>query len=116
MKKMIYILPLLLLLGCTKDNIMGPEPYTELPMDIFEVQNTVVKDGDIANINLDSNGTYKISIVDEFTNTTFTNEKFIGNQGSNRIRIYTKALPKGSYKLYIKTDNDGVIKQTTIKL
>jgi hypothetical protein len=63
-------------------------------MDIFEVQNTVVSDGDEIFINFESNGEYVLSLVDEFTNITYTNEKIEGKQGSNSLRIYTRALPK----------------------
>lgn len=115
-KKIIYVFSLLLLLACSENSVATEESYNELPTDIFEVENTIVKDGDIANINLDSDGTYKISLIDEFKNITFTNEKFVGNRGSNRIRIYTKTLPKGSYKVHLKKDNNTVIKKTTIKI
>jgi len=115
MKKLIYILPLLILLGCTKD-ILEPEIYNQTPIDIFEVQSSVVKDGDSFNINLDLDGEYKLSLVDEFTKITHTNEVFDGKVGTNKLYIYTKALPKGSYNLIIKDKNENIIKQTTIKL
>ena len=115
MKKLIYILPLLLLLGCTTD-LMEVEPYGEIHMDIFEVQNTVVSDGDEFFINFESNGEYVLSLVDEFTNITYTNEKIEGKVGSNSLRIYTRALPKGSYNFLVKDNRDNIIKQTTIKL
>ena len=116
MKKLIYILPLLLVLGCTKDNIMGIDEIEPIAIDIFEVQQTIVKDGQQFNVNLNKEGEYKLSLIDEFTNITHTNEVFVGKVGENTLSIYTKALPQGSYKLIIK-DNDGnSIKQTTIKL
>ena len=116
MKKLIYILPLILLLGCTKDSIMGIDEPQPIAIDIFEVQQTIVKDGQKFNINLDSDGEYKLSLVDEFTNITHTNEVFIGKVGENTLSIYTRALPQGSYKLIIKDVNGKPIKQTTIKL
>lgn len=115
MKKLIYTLPLILLFGCTSD-LLEIEPYSYQPTDIFEVQNLVVNDGDSFNINLDLEGQYKLSLIDEFTNITHTNEIFDGKIGSNQLNIYTKALPKGSYKLIIKDGDDKTIKQTTIKL
>ena len=115
MKKIIYILPLLLLLGCTPD-LMEVEPYGEIHMDIFEVQNTVVNDGDEIIINFDSNGEYRLSLIDEFTNIVYTNEKLNAKQGSNVLNIYTKALPKGSYNFLIKDNQNNIVKQTKIKL
>jgi hypothetical protein len=115
MKKILYILPLLLLWGCTPD-LLEVEPYSEIHMDIFEVQNTVVSDGDEFFINFESNGEYVLSLVDEFTNITYTNEKIEGKAGSNSLRIYTRALPKGSYNFLVKDNQDNIIKQTTIKL
>lgn len=116
MKKLIYILPLLLLMGCTKDSIVGIEQPLPSAIDIFEVQSTIVKDGQKFNINLTKGGEFKLSLVDEFTNITHTNEMFVGKIGENTLSIYTKALPQGSYKLIIKDNNDTRIKQTTIKL
>jgi len=115
MKKILYILPLLLLWGCTPD-LLEVEPIGEIHIDIFEVQNTVVSDGDEFFINFESNGEYVLSLVDEFTNITYTNEKIEGKAGSNSLRIYTRALPKGSYNFLVKDNRDNIIKQTTIKL
>ena len=115
MKKLIYILPLLFILGCTEDPFGGI--YADEPkVDIFEVSNTVVRDGDEININLPEEGEYKLSLIDEFTNITYTNEIFDGKVGDNKLNIYTKALPKGSYNLLVKDTKNNIIKQTTIKL
>ena len=115
MKKLIYILPLLFVFGCTQDPF--EEIYTYEPnVDIFEVSNTVVRDGDEININLSEAGEYKLSLIDEFTNITYTNEIFDGKVGDNKLNIYTKALPKGSYNLLVKDTKNNIIKQTTIKL
>jgi len=118
MKKIFYILPLLLVFGCTPD-LMEVEPYgddTELHMDIFEVQNTIVSDGDEFIINFNSNGEYTLSLIDDFTNITYTNEKVNGKVGVNTLQIYTRALPKGSYKFLVKDNQNKIIKQTIIKL
>ena len=115
MKKLIYILPLLLVWSCTPD-LLEVEPIGEIHIDIFEVQNTVVEDGDEFFVNFESEGEYILSLVDEFTNITHTNEKVNGKAGSNSLRIYTKALPKGSYNFLVKNNRDEIIKQTTIKL
>ena len=115
MKKLIYILPLLFMLACTQDTF--EEIYAEEPkVDIFEVSNTVVRDGDEININLPEEGEYKLSLIDEFTNITYTNEIFDGKVGDNKLNIYTKALPKGSYNLLVKDTKNNIIKQTKIKL
>lgn len=114
MKKLIYILPLILW-GCTHE-VIEDVPQTEMEMDIFEVQNTIVDDGETFKVNFDSNGEYKLSLVDEFTNITYTNEKLNAKVGSNILTIYTKALPKGSYKFIIKDNQNNIVKQTKIKL
>lgn len=115
MKKIFYIIVLLVSFSCTDDTFEILEPINNT-VDIFEVQSTVVNDGDEININLVSEGEFKISLVDEFTNITHTNEIFYGRVGDNKLNIYTKALPKGSYKLLVKDVKDNIIKQTTIKL
>ena len=115
MRKLIYLLPLILFLGCTKD-VIEPIVYVQPKVDIFEVQNTVVNDADEIVINFDSDGTYRLSLIDEFTNITYTNEKYNATEGSNSLNIYTKALPKGSYNFLIKDNQNNIIKQTKIKL
>lgn len=116
MKRLIYVLPLILLLGCTKESIIDIERPLLSAIDIFEVPSTIVKDGQNFNINLDKGGKYKLSLIDEFTNITHTNEMFVGKIGENTLSIYTKALPKGSYNLIISDNNNNSIKQTKIKL
>ena len=115
MKKVFYVLLIFVAFSCTDDSFEILEPINN-SVDIFEVQSTVVNDGDEININLSSEGEFKISLIDEFTNITYTNEIFNGKVGDNKLNIYTKALPKGSYKLLIKDVKDNIIKQTTIKL
>lgn len=115
MKKLIYILSLLLTFGCTNDLLEIEEPIPAA-IDIFEVQSTIVRDGQKFNVNLTKEGEYKLSLVDEFTDITYTNELFVGKIGENTLSIYTMALPKGSYKLIIKDIDGKSIKQTTIKL
>lgn len=114
MKKLIYLLPLILL-GCNSD-LDDIDTYINIDMDIFEFESTVVGDGDELIINFDNSGRYTLSIIDEFTNVTYTNEKLNVNQGSVNLNIYTKSLPKGSYKFIIKDNQDNIIKQTKIKL
>ena len=115
MKKLIYILPLLFVLACTQDPF--DEIYVEESnVDIFEVGSTVVNDGDEINVKLSEEGEYKLSLIDEFTNITYTNEIFDGKVGDNKLNIYTKALPKGSYNLLVKDTKNNIIKQTKIKL
>lgn len=114
MKKLIYIIPLLLW-GCSPD-LMEVEPIGEIHMDIFEVQNTIVNDGDEFFVNFDTAGEYTLSLVDEFTNITYTNENVSGKVGSNSLRIYTRALPKGSYDFLVKNSQGEIIKKTTIKI
>lgn len=115
MKQIIYLLALILFIGCTKDLVVK-EPYVNSKVDIFEVPNTVVNDADEIIVNFDSEGTYRLSLIDEFTNITYTNEKYNAEGGSNLLNIYTKALPKGSYKFLIKDNQNNIIKQTIIKL
>ena len=59
MKKLFYILLLLVVFSCTDDTFEILEPVTN-SVDIFEVQSTVVNDGDEININLVYEGEFKI--------------------------------------------------------
>ena len=115
MKKLIYIIPLLMLLGCTSDYIEEPIRYNQ-DIDIFEVQSTTIKDGDTFKIKFDNVATYKLSLTDEFTNVTYTNEKFNSVVGENILTIFTKAIPKGSFIFMVKDSDDNIIKKTKVKI
>jgi len=117
MKKLIYTLPFIFLLGCSTDFVedINP-PSSDFIVDIFQIESTSVKDGDKVTINFESASTYTLSLTDEFTNVTYTNEKFNSVVGANTLTIFTKAIPKGSFRFTIKDDKGKVIKQTKIKI
>lgn len=117
MKNKLFILLILVLtLGsCYKDTF---EIY-DYPIgntNIFDIEGSVIQNGDEFEINVNQSGTYKISLTDEFTNQTITNENFDVKVGSNKLNIHTKILPKGSYILEIKNEQNKTINQTTIRL
>ena len=112
MKKLIYTLPFIILLGCTPDFEDIKPPSSDYIVDIFQIESTTVRDGDKVVINFESASTYTLSLTEEFTNVTYTNEKFNSVIGANTLTIFTKAIPKGSFKFTIKDSKGDVIKQT----
>ena len=116
MKKLIYTLPFIILLGCTPDFEDIKPPSSDYIVDIFQIESTTVRDGDKVVINFEAASTYTLSLTEEFTNVTYTNEKFNSVIGANTLTIFTKAIPKGSFKFTIKDSKGDVIKQTKIKI
>jgi hypothetical protein len=117
MKKLIYTLPFIFLLGCNSDYIEDIKPpSSDYIVDIFQIESTTVRDGDKVKIKFDNVATYKLSLTDEFTNITYTNEKFNSVVGENILTIFTKAIPKGSFIFMVKDSDGNIIKKTKIKI
>ena len=87
MKKLIYTLPFIILLGCTPDFEDIKPPSSDYIVDIFQIESTTVRDGDKVVINFESASTYTLSLTEEFTNVTYTNEKFNSVIGANTLTI-----------------------------
>lgn len=116
MKKLKYLVALLVLVSCQKDIIDIYEIPVSQDVDVFAQKGTLVTNGDIIDINVNQDGSYLLSLVDEFSGVTFTNEKFRASVGSNKLNIHTKVLPKGSYRLLVKDSKNNIINETTLKL
>ena len=115
MKKFRFLILLLVLFSCQKDDIYFVDSIVE-DKDIFAVESSVIRNGHELDLSVNQSGDFLLSITDEFTGQTFTNEKFRAEMGSNKINIYTRVLPKGSYKLEVKDSRNNIINQTTIRL
>lgn len=116
MKKIIIVL-LIGLMSCSDGVVNTKNNDLRTPgLDIFNTSGVLLKDGQLININIPAKGKYKISLVDEFSNLTFTNEVIDQESGSSTFHIYTYALPKGSYSLNLISNKGDLIKSTHIKI
>jgi hypothetical protein len=88
MKKVIFIL-LLSLVACRKTQVIPtPQPVPN----IFSVKESSVENGQEIQFEFTQNGVYTLTIGDSVTNQVLTRERFNGQIGINKKKIYTKGL------------------------
>jgi hypothetical protein len=110
MKKIILI-PIFLLLGCTKIDVPTPVAPVEK---IFDVGESKVVNGQSIFFDLPSAGTYMLSLIDATTNQVISRERFVGQLGENVKKIYTNSLPKGYLYLVLEDVDKNQLKKTKI--
>ena len=112
MRKICFILGLVLLSACTKVEL--PTPVAPTNTDIFSVKESVVVDGQIITFDLKADGVYTLTIGDESTGQVVTRERFTGKIGENKLILYTKSLPVTYLYLLLEDGNKTQIGKTTI--
>jgi hypothetical protein len=112
MKKIILI-SLILLVGCTKPEL----PTPTMPIEkIFTVTESKVTNGQTIYFDLPSSGTYMLTLVEISTGQVISREKFIGQNGENTKKIYTKSLPTGYLYLVLEDVNKNQLNKTKITI
>ena len=112
MKKICFILGLVLLSACRKVEI--PLPVVEINTDIFSKTQTEVTNGQIITFDLKADGVYTLTIGDSVTNQVVTRERFTGKTGQNKLTLYTKSLPTSYLYLLLEDGNKSQVGKTTI--
>ena len=112
MRKICFILGLVLLSACTKVEL--PTPVAPTNTDIFSVKESAVVDGQIITFTLKADGIYTLTIGDEVTKQVVTRERFTGKIGENKLILYTKSLPVTYLYLLLEDGNKTQIGKTTI--
>ena len=112
MRKIYFILVLVLLSACTKVEL--PTPVVPTNTDIFSVKESVVTDGQEIKFTLKADGVYTLTIGDEATNQVVTRERFTGKIGENKLTLYTKSLPTSYLYLLLEDGNKTQVGKTTI--
>ena len=112
MRKICFILSLVLLSACTKVDMPLPEVPTNT--DIFATSKTQVTDGQVITFTLKADGVYTLTIGDESTGQVVTRERFTGKTGENKLTLYTKSLPTSYLYLLLEDGNKSQVGKTTI--
>jgi len=111
MKKLLFILFLVILSACRKIDIPAPIPVNT---DIFSTKQSEVTDGQEIKFNLKADGIYTLTIGDSVTNQVVTRERFTGKTGENKLTLYTKSLPTTYLYLLLEDGNKSQVGKTTI--
>lgn len=110
MKKIIFIL-ILSLVACRKTQFVPiPQPNVR----IFDVRESSVENGQEIEFELTKNGVYTLTMGDSVTNQVLTRERFNGQIGINKKKIYTKSLSVKYLYLLLEDENKSKVSKTTI--
>ena len=110
MKKILFIL-VLILVGCKK---IVPPIITPPATNIFSVPQSSVENGQEIQFDLTKNGVYTLTIGDSTTNQVLTRERFNGQIGINKKKIYTKGLQIKYLYLLLEDASKNKVGKTTI--
>lgn len=111
MKKILFIL-ILSLVACRKTQIMPTPPQSNVR--IFDVRESSVENGQEIEFELTKNGVYTLTLGDSVTNQVLTRERFNGQIGINKKKIYTKSLSVKYLYLLLEDENKSKVSKTTI--
>lgn len=90
-------------------------PYhTPINISVFNNESIIIKDGQEIQFELINAGLYTLTIGDSITNQVLTRERFTGQIGINKKKIYTKSLPIKYLYLLLEDQNKTKIGKTTI--
>ena len=111
MKKILFIL-VLTLVGCRK-----VEPVIVTPVvttNVFSNAENTIDNGQEIQFDLTKNGVYTLTMGDSTTNQVLTRERFNGQIGINKKKIYTKSLSVKYLYLLLEDESKNKIGKTTI--
>ncbi len=111
MKKLLFIL-FLSLAACKKVEVIPIPPPTNLK--IFSVVESSVENGQEIEFELTKNGVYTMTIGDSVTNQVLTRERFTGQIGINKKKIYTKSFSIKYLYLLLQDESKKQIAKTNI--
>lgn len=110
--KIILLCCLVFILSCKKTVPLTPEPPKSV--EFFSLSENKVKNGDVININLTTDGIYTLTMIDTVQNQIISRERFTGKIGSNSLKIFTNTLPTKNLSVVLKDQNNNEIGKTRI--
>jgi hypothetical protein len=111
MKKILFILSFSLI-ACKKVGVIPTPPPVNVK--IFSVKESSVENGQEIQFDLTKNGVYTLTIGDSITNQVLTRERFNGQIGINKKKIYTKSLSVKYLYLLLEDENKSKVGKTII--
>ena len=111
MKKILFILSFSLI-ACKKVEVIPTPPPVNVK--IFSVAESSVENGQEIQFDLTKSGVYTLTIGDSVTNQVLTRERFNGQIGINKKKIYTKGLQSKYLYLLLEDVTKTRIGKTTI--
>lgn len=112
MKKLLLITALILT-SCSKEeyyeevNMITPDNLIIAEMVGIKAESNFIQHEGLMNVKLGKKGDYFIKIYD-INNKVVSKEQVRGIEGDNIFKVYTKTLPKSSYRLELQYFNETV--------
>jgi hypothetical protein len=110
MKKILFIL-ILSLVACRKTQV---PPIPQPVPNIFSVKESSVENGQEIQFELTKIGVYTLTLSDSVSKQVLTRERFIGQIGQNKKKIYTKSLSVKYLYLLLEDENKSKVGKTII--
>jgi hypothetical protein len=110
MKKILFIL-LVSLVACKKVLVA---PVQVKVSNVFDAPQNTIINGQEIQFDLINNGVYTLTIGDSVTNQVLTRERFNGQIGINKKKIYTKSLSVKYLYLLLEDASKNKIGKTII--
>lgn len=109
--KIIILCCITFIISCKKIEVIPtPQPTTN----IFDVRESMVENGQEIQFNLAKNGVYTLTIGDSINNQVLTRERFNGQMGQNKKKLYTKSFSIKYLYLLLEDDSKTKIAKTNI--
>jgi hypothetical protein len=115
MKKILSLVLLSLVLGCSQDEPFIEEVSFDLPKTLeikeligIKTESIIVEEEVRMNVKLPYSGEYRIKIRD-IEGTLISQEIILANMGNNLLKVYVSTLPKSSYRLELTDLNHKLL-------
>ena len=115
MRKIAPFLIIILIVACAKQDLI--EDFIQYSKNnVFDKESGILTDAAKIEFDLPQSGEYILNLQDEFSGKVVTKELFIGEEGLNKLNVFTKVVPKGSYYLTLTDKNGNQVEQTKISI
>ena len=111
--KIIILCCIVFIISCRKVEVR-PEPKPITTINVFDVKESSVENGQEIQFELTKNGVYTLTLGDSINNQVLTRERFNGQIGINKKKIYTKSLSIKYLYLLLEDENKSKVSKTTI--
>lgn len=121
MKKILLLSSLLLIVGCSPDEIISPidDTNVDIPESLIiddiqglKLESTIVSDEVRMNIKLPYTGEYRVKIRD-ISKQLISQEKINGKEGDNLLKVYVTSLDKDGYIIELADESHNILGLTT---
>jgi hypothetical protein len=110
--KIIISCCIIFIIACRKVEVR-PEPKP-ITTNVFNNAKNTIDNGQEIQFDLTKNGVYTLTIGDSTTNQVLTRERFNGQIGINKKKIYTKSLSVKYLYLLLEDENKSKVGKTII--